>query len=419
MKLNQLSRLTVLSSTLLLGAQIQAATVTISCGAVGLELDICRQGTEAWAAKTGNEVKLVSTPNSSTERLSLYQQILSAQSADIDVMQIDVVWPGMLEKHLLDLKSYTKDAEKDHFPSLVQNNTVNGRLVAMPWFAAAGMLYYRKDLLTKYGYEAPTTWQQLGDIAQKIQSAEREAGNDQMWGYVWQGRAYEGLTCDALEWVYSFNGGTIIDADGKVTINNPQAAQALDTAKGWIGTISPAGVLNYTEEEARGVFQSGNAVFMRNWPYAWSLSQSDDSPIKEKVGVVALPKGGDNGQHASTLGGWQLAVSRYTANPEAAADLVAYLTSYEEQKRRAIEGSYNPTIDSLYKDKDVLAAVPFFNSLYDTFANGVARPATPTGDKYGRASNAFFNSVHSVLSGKADSTSALASLEKQLKRTIR
>ncbi len=419
MKLNQLSRLTLLSSAFLLGAPAQAATVTISCGAVGVELDICRQGVEAWAAKSGHEVKLVSTPNSSTERLSLYQQILNAQSTDIDVMQIDVVWPGMLEKHLLDLKSHTKGKEKNHFPSLVKNNTVNGRLVAMPWFTDAGVLYYRKDLLHKYGFEAPTTWQQLSDTAQKIQVQERQDGNDQMWGYVWQGRAYEGLTCDALEWIYSFDGGTIIDADGKITINNPQAAKALDTAKTWIGTISPAGVLNYTEEEARGVFQSGNAVFMRNWPYAWSLSQADDSPIKDKVGVVALPKGGDDGQHAGTLGGWQLAVSRYTKNPEAAADLVAYLTSYEEQKRRAIEGSYNPTITTLYQDKEVLTAVPFFGSLYETFANGVARPSTPTGDKYGRVSNAFFNTVHSVLSGQTESQAALASLEKQLKRTIR
>ena len=83
----------------------------------------------------------------------------------------------------------------------------------------------------------------------------------------------------------------IVDADGKITINNPQAAQALDMAKGWIGTISPEGVLNYAEEEARGVFQSGNAVFMRNWPYAWALANAADSPVKGKVGVAVLPQG--------------------------------------------------------------------------------------------------------------------------------
>ncbi|MRT18674.1 ABC transporter substrate-binding protein, partial [Vitellibacter sp. q18] len=95
--------------------------------------------------------------------------------------------------------------------------------------------------------------------------------------------AYEGLTCNATEWVASFNGGTVVDEKGKITINNPQAAKALSTAAGWIGTISPQGVTNYAEEESRGVFQSGNAVFMRNWPYAWSLAQAEDSAIKGKV----------------------------------------------------------------------------------------------------------------------------------------
>ena len=112
-----------------------------------------------------------------------------------------------------------------------------------------------------------------------------------MQGYVWQGRAYEGLTCNGIEWVASFGGGTIVEPDGKISINNPQAAAALNPAKSWIGTISPEGVLNYAEEEARGVFQSGNAVFMRNWPYAWALANAADSPVKDKVGIAVLPQG--------------------------------------------------------------------------------------------------------------------------------
>ena len=106
------------------------------------------------------------------------------------------------------------------------------------------------------------------------------------------------------------------------------------------------------------MFQSGNAVFMRNWPYAWALGNADDSAVKGKIGVSALPKGGDDGKHTGALGGWQLAVSKYSPNAEIAADLVAYLTSYDEQKRRAIEGSYNPTIAALYEDEEVLAAMP-------------------------------------------------------------
>ncbi|MEQ5837205.1 ABC transporter substrate-binding protein [Marinobacter sp. NFXS9] len=406
----------VMAAMLWGAGSVQAATVTISCGAVGAERQLCEQGTQAWADKTGNQVKVVSTPNSSTERLSLYQQLLAAQSGDVDVFQIDVIWPGMLGDNFIDLSQYSNGAEKEHFQSLVRNDTVDGRLVAMPWFTDAGVLYYRKDLLEKYDQPVPETWQQLTDVAKTVQAGERKAGNDKMWGFVWQGRAYEGLTCDALEWLASYNAGTIVDRDGKVTVDNPQAVKALKMAQGWIDTISPVSVLNYTEEEARGVFQSGNAVFMRNWPYAWALAQSADSPVKGKVGVVALPKGGEDGRHAGTLGGWQLAVSKYSEHPEVAADLVMYLTSYEEQKRRAIEGSYNPTRPDLYKDDEVLAKVPFFGDLFETFKNGVPRPSSATGDKYGRVSNAFYNAVHSVLSGESSPEDALGSLDHQLNR---
>ena len=403
----------------LAGASIgQAATLAISCGAVGQELEFCKTGAEAWAKKTGNEVKLISTPNSTTERLALYQQLLAAGASDIDVFQIDVIWPGILGSHFIDLKPYANGIEKESFPTIIENNTVDGKLVAMPWFIDAGLLFYRKDLLAKYDAQPPQTWQELTATAKKIQDAERTAGNDKIWGFVWQGRAYEGLTCDALEWVASYNGGTIVDKSG-VTINNPQAITAIDTAAGWVKTISPEGVLNYAEEEARGVFQSGNAVFMRNWPYAWSLAQGPDSAIKDKVGVSALPQGGADGRHAATLGGWQLSVSKYSKNPKLAADLVMYLTSPEEQKRRAIEGAYNPTIATLYKDPEILAAVPFFGELYDTFVNAVARPSTVTGAKYNRVSNEFWNAVHSVLSGKATAKDSLAQLESSLKRMSR
>ncbi|MDX1654855.1 MAG: ABC transporter substrate-binding protein [Candidatus Competibacteraceae bacterium] len=403
-----------------LAGPLQAATLAISCGAVGQELELCKQGAEAWAEQTGNEVRLISTPNSSSERLALYQQLLAAGASDIDVFQIDVVWPGILANHLIDLTPYAEAGViEEHFQAIVENNTVDGKLVAIPWFTDAGILYYRSDLLEKYNENPPTTWEELERIAQTIQEAERAEGQDRLWGFVWQGRAYEGLTCNALEWIASHNGGTIVADDGEITINNPQAVEAISKAAGWVGAISPEGVLNYTEEEARGVFQSGNAVFMRNWPYAWGLAQGEDSPIKDKVGVVALPKGGQEGRHAGTLGGWQLAVSRYSENPELAADLVMYLASIEEQKRRAIEGTYNPTIKSLYEDEEVLEAVPFFGDLYDTFVNAVARPSSVTGNKYNQVSQEFWNTVHSVLSGQAQADSALADLERDLMRLSR
>ena len=401
-------------------APVAAATVSISCGAVGLELKLCQEGADAWAKQTGNEVKVISTPNSATERLALYQQLLAAKSPDIDVFQIDVIWPGILANHFLDLTGKIPAEEVDqHFKAIVENNTVGGKLVAMPWFTDAGMLFYRKDLLEAAGKQPPETWQELATTAKELQDQARAGGNDRMWGFVYQGKAYEGLTCDALEWVDSFGGGQIVDAEGKITINNPKAADALTWAASTVGTIAPEGVLNYSEEEARGVFQSGNAIFMRNWPYAWALGQAADSPIKDKIGVSALPAGAQGERNTGTLGGWQLAVSSYSANPDAAVDLVRYLTSEAEQKRRAIEGSYNPTIEALYKDQEVLTAVPFFGSLYEVFVNAVARPSRVTGVKYNQVSSEFFNAVHEVLNKQAEAPASLAALEKKLDRLSR
>jgi trehalose/maltose transport system substrate-binding protein len=409
----------LLAAPVSLAAPVRAAEVSISCGAVGIELELCRTGAEAWAEETGNTVSIVSTPNATNERLALYQQILAAGGSDIDVYQIDVIWPGILGEHFIDLAPHMDGAENQHFTAIVTNNTVDGELKAMPWFTDAGVLYYREDLLEKYDREVPATWQELGETARVIQQGERAEGNDRMWGYVFQGRAYEGLTCNALEWIDSYGGGTIVDAAGEITVNNPRAVEAVETVAAWVGEIAPEGVLNYAEEEARGVFQSGNAVFMRNWPYAWALANSPGSPVAGKVGVTALPSGGPQGESTGTLGGWQLAVSKYSDDPEAAADLVRYLTSLEEQKRRAIEGSYNPTIPALYEDEEVLEAVPFFGSLYDTFVNAVARPSRVTGPKYNRVSNAFWNAVHSVLSGQAEAGPALAGLERDLARVKR
>ena len=397
----------------------QAATIKISCSGVGQELEFCKGSAESWAKKTGNEVQIVTPPNDASERLALYQQVLNAGSDKIDVLQVDVVWPGLLGNHLLDLKQYTKGVEKEHFEGFIANNTNNGRLVAMPWFANAGLLFYRKDLLQKYSQKVPGTWDELSASAKKIQDGERAAGNDKMWGYVWQGRAYEGLTCDALEWVVSFGGGSIVEKDGKVSIKNPKAAKALQTAASWVGSISPTAVLNYAEEEARGVFQAGNAVYMRNWPYAWSLAQGDDSVIKGKVGVAVLPKGGADGRHAATLGGESLAVSKYSKNAALAADLVMHMTSAAVQKDRAMRGSFNPTLGALYKDPDVIKANPFMGELYGTFTSAVGRPTTVTGARYNQVSNQFWNATHEVLSGKAKADEALGRLEQSLNRLSR
>ncbi|MEZ5487494.1 MAG: ABC transporter substrate-binding protein [Steroidobacteraceae bacterium] len=390
--------------------------VSIACGALGVELALCREAAEEWAQQTGNSVSIVNTPNSSSDRFSLYVQLLASRSPEIDVLQIDVVWPGMLGSHLLDLGPAFADRVPGMFPALTDNNTVDGRLVAIPWYVDAGVLYYRRDLLEKHGIAPPQSWDEMTRAAGTIQTRERAAGQSGLWGFVFQGKPYEGLTCDALEWIASWGGGSFVDADGDITVNNPLAATALRRAASWIGTIAPRGVLNYDEESARGVFQTGNAVFMRNWPYAWALAQGEDSPVRGRVGVIALPKGGPDGRHVGTLGGWQLAVSRYSRHPQAATDLVRHLTSARIQKMRAIRGAYNPTIMALYHDPEILAANPFFEALLPSFVEAIPRPARQTGAHYNQVSAAIWRTVHAVLSGSTDAPEGLEQLQQSLDR---
>jgi len=306
----------------------KAVEITITCGPSGSDVEFCLKHAQAWAAKTGNTIKNFSPPTSATEKLALYRQLFAAKSGDIDVIQIDTVWPGLLKDHLVDLKPYSKGVEAEHFPAIVANNTVNGKLLGMPWYTDAGLLYYRSDLLKKYGLRVPQTWEELTQTAAKVQAGERAKGDSDFHGFVFQAKAYEGLTCNALEWVGGQGGGTVVNPNGDITIHNAQAAKALNLAASWIGTISPTGVLNYEEEEGRGVFQNANALFMRNWPYAWALLQKSDSLVKGKVGVAKLP----GNPSAAALGGWQLGVSKYSKNPAIAADLVMYMTSAAVQK---------------------------------------------------------------------------------------
>lgn len=389
---------------------LSQTVVTVAAGAVGQELELTRKSAERYMELHPDvTVKVLDTPDMVQDRLGLYLQFLEAKSPEVDVYQVDVIWPGDLAQHFIDLYEYNAGKVVSmHFPAIVKNNTVDGKLVAIPWFTDAGLLYYRTDLLEKYGLNPPKTWDELEMAAKKIQEGERKTNPD-FWGYVWQGNAYEGLTCNALEWLASNDAGTIISADKKITVANENAVDILEKAAGWVGTISPAGVLTFAEEDARAVWQTGNAAFMRNWPYAYSLSKGADSKVAGKFAVSPLPAG-KSGSGAATLGGWQLSVSKYSKNPAIAADVALFMAGYEMQKMRAIEGSFNPTIQALYADYEVIQANPFFESLFDVFTNAVARPSTATAPRYNEVSTLFFKAVHNVLSGQMGARDALEEL---------
>jgi trehalose/maltose transport system substrate-binding protein len=403
---------------LMVSMSSHAAVLTVACGPSGTDVSYCFKYAQEWAKQTGNTVRNFSPPSSVPDKLALYRQLFAAKSTDIDVLQIDLVWPGLLKDHLLDLSPFTRGEERKHFQTLVDGNTVNGRLVAMPWYTDAGVFYYRKDLLTHYQQAVPSTWKEFSDIAKRIQTAERARGNPDFHGFMFQGKADEGLTCHALEWIAGSGGGQVLSDSGEITVRNKAAAAALDMAASWIGHISPLGVLNHEPEDSRGVFQSGNALFMRNWPYAWALMQKDDSPVKDKVGIAPMP-GLQAAGGRSAVGGWQLGVSRYSKHPELAADLVLYMTSAAVQRERAIAGAFNPTRPTLYEDKEVIAANPHMPALSAIIAKGVIRPSTVTGLKYPQVSQSVWYAAHDVLSGRMNGEEAVTRLEKRLARIRR
>jgi trehalose/maltose transport system substrate-binding protein len=354
---------------------------------------------DKFAEATGATVNYIKGAESATERLTFMLQTMAAQSSDIDVAQIDVIWPGIFAAHSVDLTDQVGNL--GFFDRIMENNTVDGKLVGLPWFTDAGLLYYRTDLLEKYGFDAPpTTWTELTEMATTIMEGE-VAENSAFTGFTFQGGAYEGLTCNALEWQFSNGGGTIIDMDGSVTVNNDQAKAAFEMAAGWVGSIAPEAVTGYDEEDSRAVWQGGNCAFHRNWPYAYVLSAADDSVIKGAFDITQLPMGeGDGASHAATLGGWQMFVSNYSQNQDAGKAFAAYMVSPELQKARAIERSSLPTLGDLYEDPDILAANPFFGDLYDVFATGsVARPSTASADLYGEVSQEYFTAINEILTG--------------------
>ena len=414
----------VLSVALAVGGMAMAQSVTIrvagDSSAVGEGGRWMKAKVEEWAAKTGNKIEYIDSPADTNDRLALYQQYWAAKSADVDIYMIDVIWPGIVAPHAADLNQYfSKDELAQFFPRIVQNNTIAGKLTSIPFFTDAGLLYYRTDLLAKYKFSGPPkTWTELDRMATAIQKGERGANKD-FWGFVFQGKAYEGLTCDAVEWVFSMGGGRILEPGNKVTINNAQTVAALSMVKSWIGRIAPPGVTSYAEEEARNAFQAGNAAFMRNWPYAYSLGQSDGSAVKGKIGVTVLPNGGGNRLSAATLGGWQLMVSSYSKNQKQAAELVKYLTSVELQKDNAVSLSRLPTRPALYNDAQVLAKNPFFKDLLPVFQNAVSRPSGVAGARYNQVSEAFWTGVHEAITGAKPVVQAVKDMEQRIARALR
>ena len=362
-----------------------------------------------FASETGVRVQVLPAPVA--ERLAVSRQLLESHGSIPDVYAIDVIWPSILAEHLIDLRPYVPAQEiAEQFPGLIANFTVNGRLVALPYYVETGLLFYRDDLLQKYGYRAPpATWEELEKIATRIQAGERAQGKKNFWGFVWQGARSEALTCNALEWQASEGGGSIIE-DGAVTVNNAATIRVWARAARWVGSISPPGVVAYHEWDALNRWQAGEAAFMRNWSNTYLAAAAPSSTVRGKFGVCPLPKG--EAGTAGTLGGDAYAVSQHSLHPREAAMLVRFLCGRQEQLRRSQSPSEPVTIPELYTNNSVLHANPFFQDVMQVYRQGlVSRPSAQTGKLYPDTSRAYFEAVHAVLTRQKTAAVAAAELE--------
>ena len=361
----------------------------------------------------GVRVKDEILPSSSDEQHQFYAINLQARSSDFDVFALDVIWVAEFAQAgwLRDITPLLPMTErKDFFPGPIAAVTREDRIYALPWFIDAGLLYYRKDLLAKYRLAPPRSWDELVHDASVVMA--REPG---LYGFVWQGKQYEGLVCNALEYLWSNGGGVI--RNGRVTLDSVANRHALAFMRDLITRyrVSPPFVTTLTEEPSREIFGQGKAVFLRNWPYAWRLFEAPGSAVRGKVGISVLPHFA-GGSSAATLGGWQLGINRYSRHAAQAEQLVRFLGSAAAQMDLALAYGFSPPRRSLYHDRGLKAAAPFLVSLEPVFEKARPRPVSPF---YVPMSQVLQSEFSAAVSGIKTPSAALAAAQQQLQALVR
>jgi multiple sugar transport system substrate-binding protein len=368
--------------------------------------------------KENPQIKVIdkTLPNNSDLQHQFYVTNFGGQSESFDVLSVDIIWiPEFAASGwLCPLDQFTKEEfESKFFKGAIRGCSYQGKLYGVPWFVDAGLLYYRKDLLKKYNFDPPQTFDQLVEQCRTITKKEQKG---KLYGFVWQGMQYEGLVCNFLEYIWG-SGGAIFDQENQLSINSSQNQQALALMHDLIykHKITPAAVATYNEEESRHVFENGNSVFLRNWPYVWSLIEAENSSLRGKVGIAPMPHF-QGKESAATLGGWQLGINNYSGNRKAAWKLVEYMTSHPVQKRLALSLSRNPTLLSLYDDLDIKAEASFMKDLLPVFMRARPRPVTPF---YPSISLVIQREVSAVLANLKSSPEALETMESEIQKILK
>lgn len=352
------------------------------------------------------EVKLQKLPNSTDYNLKVYQAALSSGDDSLDVLKADIIWVQRLasSEWALPLDNIFDSSVKEKFyPKLIEACTYKNKLYAIPSMTDAPFLFYRSDIIQ----EPPKTYAELESMCRKYRV-------EMKYGYVLQASAYEGMVCNALEFIWN-NGGNVIE-NNKIVINSPEAIGGLQLFADIVNSdISGHDVLTFDEEDSRMAFQDGNALFMRNWSYACTLLNKENSKVKGKFGVAPLPVGPMGKLSSGTLGGWNYMINKYSKNVEQSRKFVEWMTSYEMQSLNYTIGGYPPTLISVYDDKKVKKINPWSVSFTGIMKNTKQRPVSPS---YPQISDSMQLNFFDALIGKIPVKTAISNIESDLRRIL-
>lgn len=348
----------------------------------------------------GINLEIVKGPANTNLIEDLYTSAFLLGDSPYDLVYMDIVWvqkfaaAGWLE----DLSTWVNSEALDpYLDGVIEGGRYEGKLYQMPFRADGGMLYYRTDLLKKIGANPPETFQDLIEISQKIQQQ-----NLADWGYVWQGKQYEGLSAMFTEILQGFGGFWVDPQTQAVGLDRPEAIAAVEFLRQTITAgISPPDVTTYSEEETRLLFQSGNTVFLRNWPYVVALA--NDSKIAEKFGIKPMVHAPSLNSGAC-LGGWGFGISSQSKHQPEALKVIEYFNEIDVQRKYFLETGYVPARLSLFTDTALVKKYPHYPELLPVIDNSVLRPPIP---QYAQASDILQRYLSAALTGTQTSENAL------------
>lgn len=385
--------------------------VTLMIGGAPAELDYWEEVIGTFTEETGIPVDLMRQPTDTDQRRQSLVVPLRAGEEDPDVFLMDIIWIGQFAAsgwlEPLDGRIATGGFNLNvFFEGIIEfADRYEGSVVAMPVYVDAGLLYYRKDIFEAHVTgKVPETWPELVEYCRVAQRRERRL-KPGFWGFVWQGAQYEGLVCTFLEFALS-NGGQLADRRGNLTLDHPKNIEALAFMRDLIATHKVSPPNTYTEmkeEEVRIFFESGEALFERNWPYAWGLHQAEGSPVKDKVGIALLPRF-EGGGHVAALGGWHIGMSRSSDRKDDAYKLMQYIVSREVQIGFALNLGWNPARRDVYDSPEIIENLPHLVELKQVFRSAAPRPNLPY---YSLLSRALQAELNKALSGMISAEEAL------------